>query len=165
MVYLEKKIYTQKDGILRDWRDSFGIYFQKIISTLLVMQDNYCLLSWLPFIYLFLNLIDYGSHIGAVLWFVHGQAQLMQLGQSASMFLVNPSKDHQEVVKQIFRQLRDSSKMCMTSGDSEPFWEGYADAVTWMVENLLRILIYLCRGSCILAIQVTKVHCLAYKVL
>lgn len=32
--------------------------------------------------------------------------------------------------------------------------------VSWMIENLLRILIYFCRESCILEVHVTKMCCL-----
>ena len=45
-----------------------------------------------------------------------------------SRFMVNPSKDHLEVVKWIFRYLRGNSKLCLTFGDSKPVLEGYVDA-------------------------------------
>ena len=47
-----------------------------------------------------------------------------------SRFMVNPSKDHWEAVKWIFRYLRGSSKLCLTFGDSKPVLEGYVD-VDW----------------------------------
>ena len=42
--------------------------------------------------------------------------------------MVNPGKDHWEVVKWIFRYLRGSSKLCLTFGDSKPILEGYVNA-------------------------------------
>ena len=45
-----------------------------------------------------------------------------------SRFMVNPGKDHWEVVKWIFRYLRGNSKLCLTFGDSKPVLEGYVDA-------------------------------------
>ena len=47
-----------------------------------------------------------------------------------SKFMVNPGKDHWEVVKWIFRYLRGSSKLCLTFGDSKPILEGYV-GVDW----------------------------------
>ena len=45
-----------------------------------------------------------------------------------SRFTVNPGNDHWEAVKQIFRYLRGSSKLCLIFGDSKPVLEGYVDA-------------------------------------
>ena len=42
--------------------------------------------------------------------------------------MVNPSKDHWEAMKWIFRYLRGSSKLCFTFGDFKPILEGYIDA-------------------------------------
>ena len=48
-----------------------------------------------------------------------------------SRFMVNPGKDHWEVVKWIFRYLRGSSKLCLTFGGFKPVLKGYID-VDWV---------------------------------
>uniref|UniRef100_A0A2N9EH16 Integrase catalytic domain-containing protein n=1 Tax=Fagus sylvatica TaxID=28930 RepID=A0A2N9EH16_FAGSY len=45
-----------------------------------------------------------------------------------SRFMVNPSKEHWEAVKWIFRYLRGSSKSCLSFGSFKPVLEGYTDA-------------------------------------
>ena len=42
--------------------------------------------------------------------------------------MVNPGKDHWEVVKWIFKYLRGSSKLFLTFGDSKLVLKGYVDA-------------------------------------
>ena len=44
-----------------------------------------------------------------------------------SRFLANPCKAHCEVIKWIFRYLRDTSKVCLSFGGSESSLEGYID--------------------------------------
>ena len=41
--------------------------------------------------------------------------------------MVNPGKDHWEVVKWIFKYLRGSSKSCLSFGSSKLVLEGYTD--------------------------------------
>ena len=48
-----------------------------------------------------------------------------------SRFMVNPGKDHWEVVKWIFRYSRGSSKLCLTFGGFKPILKGYID-VDWV---------------------------------
>ena len=43
-------------------------------------------------------------------------------------FLANPGKAHWEAVKWIFRYLKDTSKVCLSFGESKPFLEGYIDS-------------------------------------
>ena len=45
-----------------------------------------------------------------------------------SRFLENPSKEHWEAVKWIFRYLRGTSKLCLCFGKGKPVLEGYTDA-------------------------------------
>ena len=45
-----------------------------------------------------------------------------------SRFLTNPGKAHWEAVKWIFRYLRDTLKVCLSFGGSEPSLDGYIDS-------------------------------------
>ena len=45
-----------------------------------------------------------------------------------SGFLANPSKEHWEAVKWIFRYLRRTSKLCLCFGKGKPVLEGCTDA-------------------------------------
>ena len=57
-----------------------------------------------------------------------------------SRFMVNPGKDHWEVVKWIFRYLRGSFKYYLSFGSSKQFWRVIHMQiwlVTLIVENLL----------------------------
>ena len=45
-----------------------------------------------------------------------------------SRFLENPSKEHWEAVKWIFRYLRGTSKLCLCFGNGKPVLKGYIDA-------------------------------------
>ena len=71
----------------------------------------------------------YSSAVGSLMYaMVCTQPDIAHAVSVVNMFMVNPSKDHWEAVKWIFRYLRGSFKLCLTFGDSKPILEGYADA-------------------------------------
>lgn len=53
-----------------------------------------------------------------------------------SRFLLNIGKDHWDIVKWIFRYLKDSSKMYLCFGGLNPILRGYTDVDVDMTGNL-----------------------------
>ena len=84
-----------------------------------------------------------------------------------SRFLSNPDEEHWNTVKWILRYLRGTTKRCLCFGNEDPVLVGYADAdMAGDVDSRKPTSGYLTtfvRGSCILAIQVTKMCCFINK--
>uniref|UniRef100_A0A2N9HLW0 Integrase catalytic domain-containing protein n=1 Tax=Fagus sylvatica TaxID=28930 RepID=A0A2N9HLW0_FAGSY len=73
--------------------------------------------------------IPYSSAVGSLMYaMVCTWPDIAHAVGVVSRFMVNPSKEHWEAVKWIFRYLRGSSKLCLSFGSSKPVLEGYTDA-------------------------------------
>uniref|UniRef100_A0A2N9FPX7 Integrase catalytic domain-containing protein n=1 Tax=Fagus sylvatica TaxID=28930 RepID=A0A2N9FPX7_FAGSY len=73
--------------------------------------------------------IPYSSAVGSLMYaMVCTRPDIAHAVGVVSRFMVNPSKEHWEAVKWIFRYLRGSSKSCLSFGSSKPVLEGYTDA-------------------------------------
>ena len=73
--------------------------------------------------------IPYSSIVGSVLYaMVCTRSDIAHEVGVVNRFLANPSKEHWEVVKWIFKYLRGTSKLCLSFGKGKPVFEGYTNA-------------------------------------
>ena len=76
-----------------------------------------------------MSVIPYSSAVGTLMYaMVCTSPDISHAVTIVSRFLANPSKAHYEVVKWIFKYLRDTSKVCLIFGGSKPSLEGYTDS-------------------------------------
>ena len=73
--------------------------------------------------------ISYSSAIGNLMCaMVCTRLDISHTVGVVSRFLANPGKTHWEAVKWIFRYLTETSKVCLSFGESKPFLKGYTNS-------------------------------------
>ena len=72
--------------------------------------------------------VPYSSAIGSLMYAtVCTRPDIAHAVGVVSRYMMNPGRDHWQVVKWILRYLRGSSKMCLTYGGTKSVLEGYTD--------------------------------------